>query len=606
MSIADLAAYKLKIESPNQRLLVTKNSLTTVAGRNYSLWNIAPLAGATPTTAVVPDRTTAGAMGQFNGGALSLRVIQQILGQANKGCLVLCDRLGHQAGLSGTVTTAQSTNLPTAALTRYTTGDGVFACLEIYCVDDQTECLTHRGWTSCHALRKGDLILAFDMATNTTRWEPVKDVYLNDKFCGEMIEMCGQGKNGQGTHQGFSALTTRNHRWPVEIEHGRAKKLKLETWTSETLPKSHGRLLCSAKHEFPERPVWSDALVRLVAWYVTEGYFEKAKLIISQSHLVNKANCDSIRADLIAIGAKPSDKKKRGAKRRPGLHWSEGLSKSECINFVITGTAIEIISDRAPGRDKVPSMDFLRDLTQSQMRDFIDVLIRGDGTRGTNQFSQWHTARMDMVMAACVLAGYSPSIRKQGKGGDCTIRGFGNDVDIRRHLHRILRKTRKFKGTVWCPVTTSGYWVARRNGSVHITGNTQIGTTATTVTTSYTNQAGTAGQASQATVFGGTAFREVNRAIILPLAQGDTGVRAVASVTVLATTGTAGNFGVTLYKPLMIFPIQAANVFSAFDPLLSMCGNMPEIIDDAALYWMYIAETTASGIFTAAVSFEED
>jgi hypothetical protein len=44
---------------------------------------------------------------------------------------VIIDRLSEQGGLDGTVTTPQATNLPTAALTRYTSGEGVCAGLEI-------------------------------------------------------------------------------------------------------------------------------------------------------------------------------------------------------------------------------------------------------------------------------------------------------------------------------------------------------------------------------------------------------------------------------------------------------------------------------------------
>lgn len=39
--------------------------------------------------------------------------------------IIICDRLSHQAGLSANVSGTQSTNLPTAALTRYTDGVGV-------------------------------------------------------------------------------------------------------------------------------------------------------------------------------------------------------------------------------------------------------------------------------------------------------------------------------------------------------------------------------------------------------------------------------------------------------------------------------------------------
>lgn len=45
---------------------------------------------------------------------------------------LLYDRLSHQSGLSGTSTSAQTTNLATAALTRYTSGVGVMMAYQIY------------------------------------------------------------------------------------------------------------------------------------------------------------------------------------------------------------------------------------------------------------------------------------------------------------------------------------------------------------------------------------------------------------------------------------------------------------------------------------------
>lgn len=80
--------------------------------------------------------------------------------------------------------------------------------------------------------------------------------------------------------------------------------------------------------------------------------------------------------------------------------------------------------------------------------------------------------------------------------------------------------------------------------------NGQIGTTATTITASYTNQAGTSGRTTQAVAIGGTNNREVTRIIPLTLQSGDTGVQAVASVTLAATTGTAGDFGVVIARPI--------------------------------------------------------
>lgn len=50
----------------------------------------------------------------------------------NQSANLFVDMLNFSGGMSGTVTTEQTTNLPTAALTRYTTGEGVMAGLIIW------------------------------------------------------------------------------------------------------------------------------------------------------------------------------------------------------------------------------------------------------------------------------------------------------------------------------------------------------------------------------------------------------------------------------------------------------------------------------------------
>jgi hypothetical protein len=265
VAVNDLDSYRVKRATPRQVVHFTKNSLAGLTGRRSSLWTANPFAGATPSTAAVPTRATAGALGQQNGGGTALRAYLAEFCSAAPMTLMLCDRLSHQGGLSGTTTTVQTTNLPTAALTRYTSGEGVHACLEVYA---------------------------------------------------------------------------------------------------------------------------------------------------------------------------------------------------------------------------------------------------------------------------------------------------------------------------------------------------QIGTGATTVTVSYTNQAGTAGRTSPLTLIGAIGFREVGRVLDIPLQQGDTGVRSVESVDLTATTSGAGDFGVTLYKPLMHYPLRLEHVLNSFDPLLTHGANLPEIADDACLFW--IARLGSAGLFVGQMGFAED
>jgi hypothetical protein len=123
-----------------------------------------------------------------------------------------------------------------------------------------------------------------------------------------------------------------------------------------------------------------------------------------------------------------------------------------------------------------------------------------------------------------------------------------------------------------------------------------VGTTATTISVRYTNQAGTPNRVSTVTTFGGTGFREVSRLLQIPLQAGDTGVRSVEGVTLTATTGTAGNFGVCLFKPLMTFSLECTTGTMPIDAVSSggMIGSMAEFDDDACLTFMAFTPVSQS------------
>lgn len=107
---------------------------------------------------------------------------------------------------------------------------------------------------------------------------------------------------------------------------------------------------------------------------------------------------------------------------------------------------------------------------------------------------------------------------------------------------------------------------------------TAIGATGTTVTASYTNENGTSGRTTIARRFGASTFNEIHSAHQLPLQAGDLGVQSVQSVTVLATTGTAGDFACVIYHPLA-FIVGRHTTQGPFGQL----GGLPEIVDDACV-----------------------
>jgi hypothetical protein len=126
---------------------------------------------------------------------------------------------------------------------------------------------------------------------------------------------------------------------------------------------------------------------------------------------------------------------------------------------------------------------------------------------------------------------------------------------------------------------------------------TQIGATGTTITASYTNTVPSSGQTTVATTFGNTGFREAQRVLPLPLHTGDKGVTVVASMTIAASTLTAGNFGVTLVRPLAVIPIPLGGSARLWSGVMTSGGPLDlGTVSDACLSLAWCPNTTTAPV----------
>lgn len=100
-------------------------------------WQNFAIPAATPTTSVALDRTSLQALNSIpvvSTGRLTL-LGARLSGQTyGAGGIIVLDLLNVNGGLNATLTTTQTTNLPTAALTRYTSGEGVMAAIVVYVI----------------------------------------------------------------------------------------------------------------------------------------------------------------------------------------------------------------------------------------------------------------------------------------------------------------------------------------------------------------------------------------------------------------------------------------------------------------------------------------
>ena len=116
---------------------------------------------------------------------------------------------------------------------------------------------------------------------------------------------------------------------------------------------------------------------------------------------------------------------------------------------------------------------------------------------------------------------------------------------------------------------------------------TQIGATSRTLTMTYTNQAGTGSRTSTINI-GATGFREVTRMQRIPLAAGDSGIQSIQEIQLSLSTGTVGNFGITIAQPLAWIPVNVAGTMGWRDYTTGLPG-IPVIDPDACLSLMFVA-----------------
>jgi hypothetical protein len=79
------------------------------------------------------------------------------------------------------------------------------------CVDYETEALTQRGWVRGDDLRLDDFVLTKNAETGELEWQQPDAVFHYPDYDGPLVEFVGEG---------FSAVTTPEHRWLVTDEDG--------------------------------------------------------------------------------------------------------------------------------------------------------------------------------------------------------------------------------------------------------------------------------------------------------------------------------------------------------------------------------------------------
>jgi hypothetical protein len=330
----------------------------------------------------------------------------------------------------------------------------------IYCVDQETELLSGRGWLKYDDVHEGDEILTLNPKSLKSEWKPVTEIFTN-QYSGPMVAM----KTKQ-----FDALVTPNHRWLVASDN-QYRKLKgqpLYTKFVETWELKGSSLIPKTVPSAVDRPhKYSDDFVELVGWVLTEGYYIPRQgdndtrpitsILITQSDAVNHGSVVAIRNLIDRLGIKGRD---------GGSH-KEYTNDRGIINFAIQGAIPGRIRELFPAKEL--TFEFVNELTPTQLNILVSTMIKADGYSGRQTvLIQKSRQTVDAFCLAAMLCGHSVGLSQRNDGCYCVRLNKAKYICA----GNITRQMVDYSGIVWCPRTDNGTFLARRNNKICWTGNT--------------------------------------------------------------------------------------------------------------------------------------
>ena len=345
----------------------------------------------------------------------------------------------------------------------------------LYCLDEQTEVLTHDGWK--RDVEIGEEVLAFDKDTGKTKFVPAiakvrRPLEPDEFFC---------SIKGQST----DIRVTNHHR--MIYDHKRRTGWKFKEAQDLAMLKDGAYLpVCGVTNDFPGVPL-TDAELTFIGWVMTDGSINKANnaITITQgSHQVEY--CAEIEECIKACGFKFGKHIRKRTKEETHFNvgsdlvvWTISKGKPRGRDKHLTGWAR---LEPWLSKDLSPK---LFDMTTRQFAVMLEAIYHGDGNKhweSTYHIGKGNKTFIERLQMMGIQRGYRASVSVEK----------ANEVRKSDLWYLHIKKTEFVKvGSAhgehsmwvneehtdemcWCVENELGTLVTRRNGKVAIVGNCQM------------------------------------------------------------------------------------------------------------------------------------
>lgn len=316
------------------------------------------------------------------------------------------------------------------------------------CVDTLTSALTPQGWRSHDELSEGDLIWSYQIEDDQFVWLPLQEVYVQP-FEGMLNVL---------ESQNISARTTDGHKWAVV--HERAKDERVVAQSGIDLTDRHYIILPHGAFEnWPESP-----LFELLGWVLTDGTYKPGRTDCVVYQAMHNPKVEALRSCLRA----------NGVNDEPSM-----VDQNNVGRWRIQSDVGKKLRNIAPTK-LISSVNLDRHFTH-EYHSLLKGIIAGDGyvrelSSGyvTREIYTTKSAEADALQALATILNYASKVRRiENKAAFCPLEFAINLKNSPyAYVRPAARAQEEYAGEVWCPRVQSGFWVAQRNGTTYVTGNT--------------------------------------------------------------------------------------------------------------------------------------
>lgn len=340
------------------------------------------------------------------------------------------------------------------------------------CFDEATEILTNHGWRSINTVNLGDKIATW------------KNGKISFTECDKIYQKQAVGTMKRIKGRTFDALVTENHRWPVTYN-TRIDECKLVE--TKNLKSSQRIPVNGEFQEWIENKKYPDAFVSLMGWMLSDGTINKGKrsITIYQSKTRYPDKCDEIdklcRELNLRVRKTERQYDYQDGTKGIAVRWdcyshNEIVKNRDSQRSRRVGEVFDDLDYVMQMRklSKNPPTEWLFSLTKRQARLLFDAMNRGDGTlvrKDIWRYTQINDDASEFYKTLAFLLGYS-------------IADYWDYTEKGKKVHKIMTAHRTTKavsnlsitneyysGKIWCVSTRAGTLIAKRNGTIYVSGN---------------------------------------------------------------------------------------------------------------------------------------